>query len=176
MCVCVCVCVCVREPLSLSYPSLTSWVTLCPLPACRPEDKWLSEDVVVGCPAESGPGCPRRMITLQVSLSSPPLALLGEHSAWPLSSLLLCPFRAASGYIRPFGQRGSCPGVRGCLHSSPLQYSCLVNPMDSGTWQAAVHGITKSQVQLKRLSTHTRRGVRVQTRTRRAGFLQAAES
>ena len=25
------------------------------------------------------------------------------------------------------------------------QYSCLENPMDRGTWQAAVHGVTKSQ-------------------------------
>ena len=27
---------------------------------------------------------------------------------------------------------------------SPLQYPCLENPMDRGTWQATVHGITKS--------------------------------
>ena len=30
----------------------------------------------------------------------------------------------------------------------PLQYSCLENPMDRGAWQAAVHGVTKSQTQL----------------------------
>jgi len=28
-------------------------------------------------------------------------------------------------------------------HSNPLQYSCLKNPMDRGTWQAIVHGVTK---------------------------------
>ena len=27
---------------------------------------------------------------------------------------------------------------------SPLQHSCLENPMDRGAWQAAVHGVTKS--------------------------------
>ena len=27
---------------------------------------------------------------------------------------------------------------------TPLQYSCLENPMDRGTWQAAVHGVAKS--------------------------------
>ena len=27
----------------------------------------------------------------------------------------------------------------------PLQYSCLENPMDRGAWQAAVHGVKKSQ-------------------------------
>ena len=36
-------------------------------------------------------------------------------------------------------------------HGNPLQYSCLENPMDRGAWRAAVHGVTKSQTQLKRL-------------------------
>ena len=27
----------------------------------------------------------------------------------------------------------------------PLQYSCLENPMDRGTWQATVHGVSKRQ-------------------------------
>ena len=34
-------------------------------------------------------------------------------------------------------------------HGNPLQYFCLENPMDRGTWQATVHGATKSQTQLK---------------------------
>ena len=29
-------------------------------------------------------------------------------------------------------------------NGSPLQYSCLENPMGGGAWQAAVHGVTKS--------------------------------
>ena len=32
---------------------------------------------------------------------------------------------------------------------NPLQYSCLENPMDGGTWQAAVHGVVKSPTRLK---------------------------
>ena len=32
------------------------------------------------------------------------------------------------------------------LHSS--QYSCLANPMDGGTWYAAVHGVARSQTRL----------------------------
>ena len=40
-------------------------------------------------------------------------------------------------------------------NSNPLQYSCLENSMAKGTWQATVHGVTKSQTQLKRLSTGT---------------------
>ena len=29
-------------------------------------------------------------------------------------------------------------------NGSPLQYSCLENPMDGGAWWAAVHGVAKS--------------------------------
>ena len=28
-------------------------------------------------------------------------------------------------------------------NGTPLQYSCLENPMDGGAWKAAVHGVTK---------------------------------
>ena len=38
-------------------------------------------------------------------------------------------------------------------HVNPLQYSCLENPMDRGAWRATVHGVSKSQTRLKRLST-----------------------
>ena len=37
-------------------------------------------------------------------------------------------------------------------NGSPLQYSCLENPMDRGTWWAAVHRVAQSQTRLKRLS------------------------
>ena len=33
-------------------------------------------------------------------------------------------------------------------NGTPLQYSCLENPMDGGAWWAAVHRVTKSQAQL----------------------------
>ena len=35
-----------------------------------------------------------------------------------------------------------------------LQYSCLENPMDGGAWQAAVHGVAKSQTQLSDFTFH----------------------
>ena len=44
------------------------------------------------------------------------------------------------------GDPGSIPGLGrspGGGHSSPLQYSCLENPMDRGAWQAPVHGVDK---------------------------------
>ena len=53
---------------------------------------------------------------------------------------------------------GSIPG----LGRSPeegkgnlLQCPCLENPMDRGAWRAAVHGVSKSRIRLRRLSTMT---------------------
>ena len=34
-------------------------------------------------------------------------------------------------------------------HGNPLQYSCLENPRDRGAWWAMVHGVAKSQTQMK---------------------------
>ena len=31
---------------------------------------------------------------------------------------------------------------------TPLQYSCLENPMDGGAWEAAVHGVAESRTRL----------------------------
>ena len=33
-------------------------------------------------------------------------------------------------------------------NGTPLQYSCLENPMDGGAWWAALHGVAESQTQL----------------------------
>ena len=43
-------------------------------------------------------------------------------------------------------------GYFGVGNGNPLQYSCLENPMDRQAWRATVHGVTKSQTQLKQLS------------------------
>ena len=39
-------------------------------------------------------------------------------------------------------------------NGNPLQYSCLENPKDRGTWQATVDGVTKSQTELS-IHSHT---------------------
>ena len=42
---------------------------------------------------------------------------------------------------------GSIPGLErspGGINSNPLQYSCLENSMNRGTWWATVHGVAKS--------------------------------
>ena len=33
-------------------------------------------------------------------------------------------------------------------NGTPLQYSCLENPMDGGVWWTAVHGVAKSPTRL----------------------------
>ena len=51
---------------------------------------------------------------------------------------------ANAGDIRDMG---SIPGLGRFPeegHGNPLQYSCLENPTDRGTWWAAVHGVAKS--------------------------------
>ena len=55
------------------------------------------------------------------------------------------------------GDPGSILGLgrsSGEGNGNPLQYSCLENFMDTGAWQATVHGVAKSQTQLS-VSTET---------------------
>ena len=52
---------------------------------------------------------------------------------------------------RDTGDSNFVPGLERSLgvgNGSPLQYSCLENPMDRGAWCATVHGVTKSWTQL----------------------------
>ena len=39
-------------------------------------------------------------------------------------------------------------------NGTPLQHSCLENPMDGGAWWAAVHGVTESQARLRDFTFH----------------------
>ena len=55
---------------------------------------------------------------------------------------------------RGFRRKDKCAQFLRNLHTvlrrrrqwHPLQYSCLENPMDAGAWQAAVHGVAKSDM------------------------------
>ena len=44
--------------------------------------------------------------------------------------------------------------VSGEGNGTPLQYSCLENPMDGGAWWATVHGVAKSRTQLSDFHFH----------------------
>ena len=50
-------------------------------------------------------------------------------------------------YAGVTGDVGLIPGLRsspGGENGNPFQYSCLEDPMDRETWQAIVHGVSKS--------------------------------
>ena len=56
------------------------------------------------------------------------------------------------------GKMGSIPGwgrSPGGGQGNPLQYSCLKNPTDRGTWRAMVHRVAKSHRGLKWLSSRS---------------------
>ena len=108
------------------------------------------------------------------SLSSPPSQTrLGEFLLLSLIIILLCTdYLLRTGYPMRWGFPGGSEGkesacnarYRGSIPGSgrspeqgnvyPLQYSCLENPMDRGTWQAIVHRVAKSRTELKRLGRH----------------------
>ena len=52
--------------------------------------------------------------------------------------------RSLAGYS-PWGHKKLDATERLILYYTPLQHSCLENPMDGGAWKAAVHGVAKSR-------------------------------
>ena len=69
---------------------------------------------------------------------------------------------------------GSTPGSGrspGGGNGSPLQYSCLENPLDRGAWWATVRGVAKSRT---RLSTHEQLLIRSKS-LRPAQYLKVRE-
>ena len=70
------------------------------------------------------------------------LWLLTSPQLWLLQTMTACLFKAP-----PSALHGEGSGT-------PLQYSCLENPMDVGAWWAAVHGVTKSQTRLRDFTFH----------------------
>ena len=59
------------------------------------------------------------------------------------------------------GDPGSIPGSGrspGEGNGTPLQYSCLENPMDGGAWWATVHGVAKSWTRLSDFTSQAKLG------------------
>ena len=76
-------------------------------------------------------------------------------SAW--LSLMFCPavselcitFLSFPNHLKiKSGDNNVVRGSTGEGNGTPLQHSCLENPMDGGAWWAAVHGVAKSWTQL----------------------------
>ena len=77
----------------------------------------------------------------------------GNFGAFPMAQWVKNPTA-----MQGEGEEGLIPGSwrsPGEGHGNPLQYSCLENPMDRGTWGALVHRVANSWMQLKWLNTHT---------------------
>ena len=86
------------------------------------------------------------------------VGMLQSHSCW----MLMTQFRFLAGFNSicfldgsdskesacSAGDQGSIPESEkspGEGNGSPLQYSCLENPMHGGTWEPTVHGVEKNQ-------------------------------
>ena len=96
------------------------------------------------------PGIKPMSPALQVrsSLSEPPVR--------PSLRQLHLPTSGEKNLCANVGDTGSIPGLErspGGGHGNPLQYTCLENPMDRGTWRAIVHRVANSWIQPKWLST-----------------------
>ena len=59
-----------------------------------------------------------------------------------------------AGDIRDIGLIPRSGRSSGRRNGNPLQYSCLENPMDRGSWWAKVYRVSKSRTRMKQLSTH----------------------
>ena len=76
--------------------------------------------------------------------------------ALTLSPGLLCPFVSTFWRSLPTRISSTQDGHERCFllsskiffYGTPLQYSCLENPMDGGAWWADVHGVATSRTRL----------------------------
>ena len=91
-----------------------------------------------------------------------PLAVETKSTCWSMAfKAFTLSFFTYPGY-RPHRIFGSVfeaaihfyTSLYGERNGSPLQYSCLENPVDGGAWWAAVHRVTQSRTQLKPLRMH----------------------
>ena len=120
------------------FPSLGwTWLTLMngrgPPPPSLSRVKLSVSSVLV-----AGGVCPPSHVTIRFCLSLS-LCHLGASVLLPQTSLWSIILRFWKGTSSTWTREGN---------GSPLQYSCLENPMDGGAWWAAVHGVAKSRTGL----------------------------
>ena len=119
----------------LSYPLLApSWVALGPL--SQEELDWGAVFLLLdGVP---GFGCVLSSLGPGIRLfSRPNLSKCETNMRWPASGRKM----SSSDEYKGSG------GLHGEGNGTPLQYSCLENPMDGGAWKAAVHGVAEGWTQ-----------------------------
>ena len=80
----------------------------------------------------------------------------------------------SAGDVGSVSELGRSPGGR---HGNLLQYACLKNPMDRGTWRAPVHGVKRSWTRLSnshtQTHTHTHMHMYIYTHTRKCTYIQS---
>ena len=92
-----------------------------------------------------------------VSRAVLPLKALGQGSLSFWASQVAPVLKNPPANAGDIGDVGSILGSGRFLgggHGNPLQYSCLENLIDRGTWRAVVHRVSKKQTWLNWLSTH----------------------
>ena len=75
----------------------------------------------------------------------PPTYFSNEPWIFPYNEAIL--FRKKEA-LKILNRRFKWMSTGGEGNGTPLQYSCLENPMDGGAWWAIVHGVTKSRTWL----------------------------
>ena len=86
--------------------------------------------------------------SFSISPSNEYSGLIFFHDVW-------CWLRICDLHRKEFTLGPNCSGIYSSVtalfregNGNPFQYSCLENPTDGGSWQAAVHGVMKSQTRL----------------------------
>ena len=93
-----------------------------------------------------------------LSMSSSPCLLSGKQQMVVFSQVDGARSKKPTCNAGDIRDVGSIPGSGtffGGGHGNPLQYSCLVNPIDRAAWWATVHRVTENQTQVKCLSMHS---------------------
>ena len=133
---------CCWESLQLPFTCHPAWLRTHTLPVCLRahllEAQIQQEDCcLLSCTCHIF----KAHVLFQFSSTHFKIAILNVGLPWWLSGKeSACNAGDAGLTVESIPGSGRPPGDR---NGSPLQYSCLGNPMDRGAWQATIHGATK---------------------------------
>ena len=134
--------VCCWESLQLPLICHPSWLRTHTHPVClraRPLEAQIQQED--GCFLSCTCHVFKTHVLFQFSSTHFKIAIINTGLPWWLSGKeSTCSAGDAGLTVDSIPGSGRSPGDR---NGSPLQYSCLGNPMDRGAWQATVHGATK---------------------------------
>ena len=113
------------------------------------KSKWLSHDLVQYCSARGTNFVLSISVFIFTFIASdlPHWDPLGTQWASQVA-LVVKNLPANAGDVRDLGWISGSGRSPGGGNGHPLQYSCLGNPMDRGTWWTIVHAVTKNRTWL----------------------------